>query len=101
LSAREEDFERRWLALWAGLPLEPLDPAAMKDWLQEVGKLVEGFTQLQQARLAAQQLKEDVESLRAQLGAALQKVGAAAEGSLAELLERAGVLHDQATKRLG
>lgn len=101
LQAREEDFERRWLEIWAGLALESLHPAAMKQWLEEAARLVDGFAQLQQGRIKAKRLKEDVEGFKTKLGAALQQLGAADQGSLPELLERANFILAEAQRRWG
>ena len=73
----------------------------MKQWLEEAARLVDGFAQLQQGRIKAKRLKEDVEGFKTKLGAALQQLGAADQGSLPELLERANFILAEAQRRWG
>jgi uncharacterized protein YhaN len=75
--ALDEDrtgFWNTWLKLWEPLGIEPLTPREMTAWTGRAGELRRKVSDLRERRIAADQLREDMDHTGSEVGTALEHI---------------------------
>jgi uncharacterized protein YhaN len=86
-TARRQELDRDWRALWAPASIEPLSPVEMLDWLDRRAEVVEQLRTSAALRQQVNQSEDQIRLGREALKMALHSLNINSEGTLAELLE--------------
>jgi len=91
LRTKFEDFNKRWIKLWAPAGVQPLTPREMRGWLEKANELIKQAGSIRKDRLKMHSLKEKIEHHKGKILAVMEKTGEKSVDislSLAELINQ-------------